>query len=139
MNKRNAFTLVELIVAMSIFTMLLSGVYCTLGTNLKFTESLLNKCEKQQISISVLWRILRDVRSAEEILVTADEETLVLKIQDDTIEYSLTNTKVRRKKNGYSRYLTIEGDIAALSFTYPEVNLVGINLDEWSCKASLRN
>ena len=137
--KRRGFTLVELIVSLTIFTILLSGMYYAFGTELSFLKRMLGSCENQQISNMVLSRMAQDIRSAEDILADSDETTLLLKDGDSTIEYSLKNQKVRRRKNNYSSYLTDKDDVKALSFSYPEQKLVRITIGEWETQASLRN
>jgi len=137
--KRRAFTLVELIVSISIFLLLIGTIYYALGTQLRFLRKITNKGENQQISNMVLSRIVQDIRCAEEILSASNTNSLFLKVGSDTIEYALKNQKVKRKKNNYSSYLTDVEDIQKLTFSYPANRTVQISLEAWTTKAYLRN
>ena len=137
--KRKAFTLVELIVSLTIFTLLLGIIFYTFGVELRFWEKIVANSEKQQITNMVITRMTRDIRSATKVLVGSNSDKLLLKIGSDTLEYSLTNNKVRRKKNNYSSYLTVVGDIEQLSFSYPSAKLIEFRVDDCATKIGLRN
>jgi prepilin-type N-terminal cleavage/methylation domain-containing protein len=139
-NTRNrGFTLVELIVALSLFAMLLGGIFYAWGVELNFWKRAVASVEKQQVANMVLARIVRDIRNAGELLPASDDHQLLLKIGSDTIEYSLVNQKIRRKKNSYSAYLTSEGELKALSFAYPDARLVEIKVEGFTTRTALRN
>jgi prepilin-type N-terminal cleavage/methylation domain-containing protein len=137
--KRKGFTLVELVVALSIFSMLLGIIYYILGTELSFWKKTVNAAEKIQLSNAVLTRIIRDARNAKEILAGSNQDVLALRIGPDRIEYSMANDKIKRKKNNYSTYLTDAGEIDGLSFNYPGAKLVEIRLEGFTTRACLRN
>ena len=137
--RKKGFTLVELIISLTIFAILLTGIIYSLGIELSTWNRIANAAEKQQIENSVLARITRDIRSATQILPSSDPDRLSLKIGSDTIEYSFANAKVKRKKNNYSSYLTVEGDIQALAFSYPAGNLVEVRLDDTKTQIYMRN
>ena len=137
--KRKAFTLVELIVSLTIFSLLLGIMFYAFGVELRFWEKIVANSEKQQITNMVITRMSRDVRSAAKILSGSNSNKLLLKIGNDSLEYSLKNNKVRRKKNNYSAYLTVAGDIEQLSFSYPKAKLVEIKIDGYNTKIGLRN
>ncbi len=136
---RQAFTLVELIVSLTIFAMLLGGVYYALGVELNLWKRISASVETQQIGNMLLSRIVRDIREAKEILPASNKERLLLKIGSDIIEYSLTSGKVKRKKNAYTAYLTAEKQIQALAFYYPAPRLIEIKVENFTTKACLRN
>jgi prepilin-type N-terminal cleavage/methylation domain-containing protein len=137
--KRKGFTLVEMIVALSIFAMLLGGIFHVLGVELNLWEKIVSAAEKQQIANMVLTRIARDARSAKEVLPSSSSQKLLLKIGDDSLEYSLVNGKARRKKNNYSSYLTAENDLHFLSFSYPAYKIVEIEIEDLTTRVYLRN
>jgi prepilin-type N-terminal cleavage/methylation domain-containing protein len=137
--RTKGFTLVEMIVALSIFAMLMGSVLHILDIELKLWNRLVLISEKQQISNLVLTRVVRDVRAAREIGPASSNEELVLNIGEDTIEYALVNKKVRRRKNGRSSYLTDADDLKELSFSYPAYKIVGIKLGDNTTRVYLRN
>ncbi len=137
--KRNGFTLVELLISLSIFTLLSGAMYYALGVELNLWKRIVGTSEKQQIANFVLTRVVRDARSASKILPASNNQKLLLKIGPDSIEYTLINQKIRRKKNAYSAYLTDKRDIQILSFSYPASKEVKIKIDEFETRASLRN
>lgn len=137
--KRNGFTLVELLISLSILTLLSGAMYYALGVELNLWKRIVGAGEKQQIANFVLTRIVRDARSASQIFPASNNQKLLLKIGPDSIEYTLINQKIRRKKNNYSAYLTDKGDLQTLSFSYPNAKQVEIKLDGFKGMASLRN
>jgi prepilin-type N-terminal cleavage/methylation domain-containing protein len=136
---KRGFTLVELIVSFAILSMLFAAMYFALGTQIKSWQRIVSAAERQQIANAVLSRIVNDIRAAREILPASNSQTLALRIENDVIEYSLFGEKVRRKKNGYSSYLTDKEGLGALSFSYPDVYRIGIRIDGQETGASLRN
>ncbi len=137
--RKGGFTLVEMLVSLSIFAMMLLSIYFTFGHELNFFKKISSSSEKLEISNAVMGRIARDIRAAEEILPSSNQEKLLLKIASDTLEYSLVNGKVRRKLNSHSSYLTDAQDIQSLSFSYPSGEAVIFKVDNFSTEICLRN
>lgn len=136
---KKGFTLVELIISLTILSILFATMYFALGTQIRLWQGIVNAAEKQQIANAVLNRMVNDIRSAREILPASSSQVLSLRIESSLIEYSLFNEKVRRKKNGYSSYLTDKKELQMLSFSYPGFNRVEIDLDGLKASAALRN
>jgi hypothetical protein len=114
-------------------------MFYALSVELDLWKRIVSASEKLHIANLVLTRIIRDTRSASEILPASDPQQLLLKIGSDSIEYRLLNQKVRRKKNNYSAYLTDQGEVQALSFSYPSTQEAEITLDGFKTRISLRN
>ena len=138
-RQKSGFTLIELIVSLTIFSMLLGGIYFALGIELSFWKRVVGICEDQQIKNMVLLRIVRDLRGAEEILPLSNNKTLAVKVGGNTLEYTLKNKKIRRKKNNYSAYLTTKGEFSTRAFEYPTPKLVKIEIEDWTTTVFLRN
>lgn len=138
MNKKG-FTLVELIISLTISVMLIGGMLYAFGVEFKLWEKIVNISEKQQITNMVLTRIISDSRNANEISPSSSSSALSLKVGTESVEYSMANNKVRRKKDGYSSYLTDTGDLGALSFSYPDAKQVEIKVEDFKAKVILRN
>lgn len=137
--RRKGFTLVELIISLTIFAMILVSTFYVLGVELRYWKKFVTDGEKQQIANMVITRIARDVRSASEVTPSSASQILLLSAGGETIEYSLIEKKVRRKKNAASSYLTDINDIKTLSFLYPTSNSVEISLENITTMVSLRN
>ena len=137
--KKNGFTLVELMISVTISAMLMAGMIYAFGVEFGLWERMVVEAEKQQIAGMVLTRIIRDVRSASEILPSSSSSSLLLKIGGEHIGYSLDNNKVRRKIGSYSYYLTDAGDLRSLSFSFPASDQVEIDAEDFKVKAFLRN
>jgi len=137
MNKRG-FTLVEIIVSLSIFAILLSSMYYIFGVELRLWQRYITASEDLQISNMVMTKITRDIRAADKIISSSSDQ-LSLKVETDTIQYSFSKGKVKRKKNSRSSYLTTKGDLSALSFASLSDKLVEIKINDFSTKIVLRN
>ena len=137
--RRTGFTLIELIVSLTIFAMILGSIFYVLGVELKYWKKFVACGEKQQIANMVLARIARDVRGASNIIPSSGSQVLLLSVGGETVEYSLVDKKVRRKKNASSSYLTDIGDIKTLSFLYPTSKSVEISLENITTSVGMRN
>lgn len=137
--KRKGFTLVELLISLTILTMLFGSMFYAFSVELDLWKRIVSASEKLHIANLVLARIVRDTRSASEILPASTHQQLVLKIGSDSIEYRVLNQKIRRKKNNYSAYLTDKGDLQTLSFSYPGTQEAEITLDGFKTRIFLRN
>ncbi len=138
-RQRPGFTLVELIISLSVFAVLMGTIFFTFGQEVNMWDRLVSTIEGEQIGTMVISKITTDIKSADQILPGSDKDKLLLKIGLDTIEYSLYKNKVRRKKNKYSSYLTDVGDISTLVFSYLGNNLVKIKTGSLSTTVFSRN
>jgi prepilin-type N-terminal cleavage/methylation domain-containing protein len=139
MNLRRGFSLVELIVSLSIFALLSVSVLYVFGTKLNLSKKITGASQKQQLVNAVLTRISQDIRAASAIYPSSNAEKLLLSVEADSIEYSFINEKIRRKKNDYSAYLTDTGELKAPSFAYPFSRMVEVHLEGSKTKYLLRN
>lgn len=139
MNKKPGFTLVELLIAISLFSVLTGTVFYTLGTQQNIFRRISSGCKTKQINNAVVSRIAADIRAASAILPYSNQNKLALQVGTDAIEFGLSNNKVKRRKNNYSAYLNDEGEIKTLKFSYPGKKLVGISTETFSTEIKLRN
>ena len=137
--KRGGFTLVELMISLSILTVLAGSMFYAFGVELRFWQKLTANMTEQQMVNNVMARIVSDIRSAREIVYSATGDDLILLVGQDRIEYSLTNQKLRRRKNNRSSYLTDIGEITAFSVAYPTTRLIEIKVNNDKTRAGLRN
>lgn len=137
MTKRG-FTLVEIIISLSIFALLLGSMFYVFGVELNLWQRYITASEDLQICNMVMTKITRDIRAADKILSSSSDQ-LSLKVGPDTVQYSFVKGKVKRKKNSRASYLTTEGDIATLTFSCPSEKLVETKINDFSTKIVLRN
>ena len=138
-EKKPGFTLVELLISLAILTLLSGSMFYVFRFELRHWERIVQKSENQHIANLVLTKLAGDIRAAKEILPVSDQAELILACPAHTIEYTLLNQKVRRKKDAYSSYLTDAGEVRDLTFSYPSNNLVEISLDGFKARFYLRN
>ncbi len=137
--KKSGFTLVELMVSLSLLAVLGGSMFYAFGVELKLWQKLTDSMAEQQIINSAMAQIVNDVRSAREIVYSASGDDLILLVGADRIEYSLVNEKLRRKKNDRSSYLTDIGEIKEFAVAYPTTRLVEVSLNNNKARAFLRN
>lgn len=137
--KGRGFTLVELMISLSILSVLAGSMFYAFGVELKFWQRLTANMIDQQMINNVMTRVVSDIRSAREVIYSATGEDLILLVGQDRIEYSLINQKLRRKKNNNSSYLTDVGEIAAFSVAYPTTRLVEVQINNDRTRTFLRN
>ncbi|MFH1361875.1 MAG: type II secretion system protein [bacterium] len=136
---KKGFTLVELLVCLSLVILLVGVILKTFKAELMFIGKIVQQNEHQQIENFVLGKIIKDLRSASQVLPSSNKKQLCLQVGADQIEYMIKDKKVRHLKNSYTQYLTDDQEIKELSFSYIAPGLVKIELDQLSAVISLRN
>ncbi|MDI6731376.1 MAG: type II secretion system protein [Candidatus Margulisbacteria bacterium] len=136
---KKGFSLVELILSLSIFAFLLVAILYALSGEIKFWKRATDICRQGQIADFAISKIVDDIHSASQILPQSSASVLALSVEANSIEYSLYNQKVRRKTNNSTAYLTDSGEITNLSFNYPRDKLVVVMAENISTEADLRN
>jgi prepilin-type N-terminal cleavage/methylation domain-containing protein len=136
---RKGFTLIELVVVLSLFPLLLATIISAVGGQLKNIDQATASIRQQQAREMLLWRIMHDIRAGQRVLPITNPERLVLELKNgDIVEYFTLNGEAKRRINGTTQPLTTRGETGALAFAFNS-KLVEITLDKLSVKASLRN
>lgn len=135
---KKGFTLIELIISLTILTLVMGSSFYLLGTVLKSWNKTSKQTENLQIAQLVLDKISRDIRNAKGIKSGSSASELILDYGTKTVSYLYQNSKVGRKETKVD-YLTDVDDIKSLSFAYPKPKLVEINLDSWEVSILCRN
>jgi prepilin-type N-terminal cleavage/methylation domain-containing protein len=128
---KRGFTLVEMVMAISLMTALLGGVLYAFGGGLRDWRKISDRAATLQIENIVAERLCRDIRGSA-IMTSSTSEEIFLKIGPEVISYKLESGKVRRKKGGSVSYWTSEGEIKKIMFVYPAPNQVLVGLDALS-------
>lgn len=137
--RRSGFTLVELIISLSLMAVLMGGMFFAFGQGWRAWKKVVQNCERHQVEGLVAERIAREARAASEVLAGSGSAEVMLRVGPEIISYKLVEGKVRRKKGASSAYLTCEGEIQSLSFSYPSVDMIRIVLNRQSFCVSARN
>jgi prepilin-type N-terminal cleavage/methylation domain-containing protein len=136
--KHRAFTLIELLVALSLLTLVAGALFFSFGSYLRNWRQLVRQVNKLQVQNLVAERITTELRLAAELVAPLTTEEVRLKIGGETIAYAYQAGKVRRQKGGAVAYLTSEGEISALAFSYPASRAVTVQLDDISWVVTLQ-
>jgi len=136
--KKQGFTLVELMIALSLSAVLLAGIFFSFGQGIRNWRIIVKSASNLQIENLIAERITSDIRAASEISAGSSSEEVVLKNEIETIGYKLVDRKVRRKKGTSISYLTSEDEVRKLFFAYPAAGVVEVKLDDFAWKAAVR-
>ncbi len=135
---RQGFTLIELIVALTLASMLfIAGMFSFLNY-MKTYDRVSREAELAQVRQSVLLRMTREIRSADQILASTPDR-IQIKSDKSVISYYRYDNKIRRVENSYASYLTEPGQIKKLAFLYPAKGLVMITVDQDTTEVYCRN
>lgn len=113
MSKRRGFTLIEFLVAFSLFLGLMAVVLPNTVLTVRSWRKIISRAEREQVRLIVLDRLCREIRSAQTV-TQALPNTLTIFTASEEVSYSFVNGKVRRAKKGSTSYLTNEGEISRL-------------------------
>ena len=136
--KRSGFTLIEILIALTLASLVFLAGFLMLSTFLKTYHKLSSAINLLQTRQYVLTQMTREVRSADSIK-NSTPAVLVIKNGALTIQYELTAGKVRRKKDASSAYLTEAGQVKKLAFGYPRPGMVIIEIDDSKTGVYCRN
>ena len=139
MKRENGLTLVELIIALTLFTVLAGSVFYAFGSELRLWRKIAEKCQREQVANLAAERICHDIRAASEILAASASEELQLRVGSENISYRLVNYKIRRQKGSSIAYLTNEREVEKLIFSYSSGNLVEVTVGDFCSRVEIRN
>ena len=135
---KKGFTLVELVIALTLLTALFSGLFYSFGQGLRTWGKVVQQAERRQIESIVAERICRDIRLGM-ILSGSTSAEIFLKVGSETFSYRLIENKIRRKTGVSSVYFTSDGEIKKLEFSYPAPKLVRVEIGDSNFLAAGRN
>jgi Tfp pilus assembly protein PilW len=126
-GRNRGFTIVEVLIASLLALAIASTLLFSLSLILKSWSNFAVKMDCLESSRISMIRIVTDVRGAG-IDPQSTALKLVLNLDDKVVSYDYKNGKVRRRVGGGSAYLTEEGRISSLRFSYPDQGLVKIEI-----------
>ncbi|TSC92857.1 MAG: hypothetical protein CEN91_353 [Candidatus Berkelbacteria bacterium Licking1014_85] len=84
LNKRNGFTLIEILIASGIFALVAVIAAGSFASTLKINKRIAQKNDVQMAAMTLLEQIIRDVRQAESLTVDVDSQLIALIIPNST-------------------------------------------------------
>jgi len=136
---KKAFTLIELLLALTMLTVLIIAIMPSIGTSWRTWRKLAQASDINQTKNIVMTRLVNDLRGASQIVNGSTSSEVSFILSGETLNYTLINSKVRRKKGGAVGYLTNENEIKTLLFDYPTGKMISIKLDDLATTLVLRN
>ena len=126
MKNKRAFTLIELMISSSIACLLMAAMLFSLFTMLRAKDTIGREIDSLDSARYTIYRISSDIRSSKGVAPSSTSDRLVLAYEGKDISYDLVGGKVRRSVGASSSYLTEDGRITRLAFSYPFGKLVTI-------------
>jgi len=125
---KKGFTLIELLIASSLGVAVLSAALLS-GMSLIRSYSAIERALEASSSARIsLFRITTDARNALEIKTASGADKLILDMGGKEVSYDLNLEKVRRSVDGTASYLTEQGRVKSLKFSYLSPKLVRISI-----------
>ncbi len=127
MNKKS-FTLIEIIISMMIFSIILSSLIGFLLKTKKIhitNSAAINNFLESSLTADFL---SREIKSCNLVSSSSTQNKLILIKGADIITYENIGNKIKRNKNTFGQYLTNDGVIDKVSFSYPKDNVVRIEI-----------
>ena len=116
------FTLIELVISLSLISILALPIVCLMYSSIKYEKTAFQKQENIINATSSLDLICADIKASKGISPSSSAAKLVLIFDSFSVSYDLWTDKVRRTKNSSVQYLNPDGTIDKLSFSYPSAN-----------------
>lgn len=124
MGKSKAFTLIELLVATAMASAICVTIFYFAFSSIRSMSRAMDLSGSQQTVRFVAGRISSDIMQSSGAGTGSAPGKLVL----GNINYEYMNGKVRREEGSDVYYLTTEGEINALKFSYPSAKLIKLEI-----------
>ena len=135
MKRSKAFTLIELLIATAMISVIcITLFYFALSTTRLISRSTDYVKSMQSIRF-IAGRISLDIMQSGGAGIGSNPGKLII----GGISYEFREGKVRREEGSDVYYLTIEGEIKGLMFSYPSSKLIGVEITPRTGKAYYYN
>jgi len=129
MSNERGYSLAELLSAVAVLTLLLAGLLVTFQEGLNVYSFGAGRSEVQQNARVALDRMLRELRTAAQIITASANDVKFTFVDDSgasvTVEYSLGGTNIQRNQTVPAiggQPATLTGGVAGLTITYYDVS-----------------
>ena len=124
MKRSKAFTLIELLIATAMISVIcITLFYFALSTTRLISMSADHAKSMQSVRF-IAGRISSDIMQSGGAGIGSSSGKLMI----SDISYEFRESKIRREEGSEVYYLTIEGEIKGLKFSYPSSKLVGVEI-----------
>lgn len=124
MRKSNGFTLIELLVTTAMISVIFIAIFYFAFSSIRSMSRAIDLSRSQQTVRFVAGRISSDIMQSSGAGTGSAPGKLVL----GNINYELMNNKVRREEGSDVYYLTTEGEIKGLKFSYLLTKLIKLEI-----------
>jgi hypothetical protein len=124
MKKSKAFTLIELLIAAVMASMLSITIFYFAFSSIRLMYRAVDTSKSDQTARFIAGRISPDIIQSGGAGEGSNMSRLVL----GNISYEFREGKVRREEGSDVYYLTVEGEIRGLRFSYPSAKLVKVEI-----------
>lgn len=124
MKKAKAFTLVELLISMSLISIVTVSIFYFSLSSLKLLGRLNDIASSSQVTRSIFSRISSDIIQSSGAVAGSTSSLLIL----GGISYEFRDNKVRRQDGSDVYYMTTEGEIRQLKFYYSSNKLINVEI-----------
>jgi len=122
--KSRAFTLIELLAVIAMASIILMVLFHFIFTSIKLLGKTIENTKSLQVVRFIISRISYDIIQSSGAVAGSGDNKLVI----GNISYEFRDNKVRREEGNDIYYLTTEGEIKGLKFSYPSSKLVQIEV-----------
>lgn len=138
MRKRNGFTLIEMLVALGLCTILLFSLIYIFNFTLKLMGNQQQKSLNTSTGLIILSQISKDIRNSDSLTIDPKTNALHLTINSQEAVYAYQNKKIAKIKAKSTQYLSEEDQISRLKFSQNN-NLISVELGQLMANVYKRN
>lgn len=131
MKHPRGFTLIELLITTAMISVVSIAIFLFAFSSIKMISRTSDILRSDQSVRSVAAKISSDIEQSAGALSGSDPSTLVI----GNITFQFMNYKVKREEGSDVYYLTDDGDIKGLKFSYPSSKLITIEITPKTGKA----
>jgi prepilin-type N-terminal cleavage/methylation domain-containing protein len=124
MKKSKAFTLIELLIATAMISAISVSIFYFAFSSIKVIFRATDQSKALQAVRFVAGRVSSDIMQSSGASAGSTSGKLVI----DGISYEFRDSKVRREEGSDVYYMTTEGEIKGLKFSYPSSKLIKIEI-----------
>ena len=124
MKRAKAFTLIELLIATAMISAISIAIFYFALSSIRLISRSSDFAKSMQSVRFIAGRISSDIMQSGGADTGSGQSRLIL----GDISYEFLNNKVRREERSDVSYLTIEGEIKGLKFSYPATKLIQIEI-----------
>jgi len=117
---KKGFTLIELIVAVSLSVIVMASLFSFLFALLKWRDMSTGKLRGLNTVRSAMQTMSREIKASKGISPVSDKDRIIIIFDTYTISFDLNAGKIRRIKGGSTQYLTPDSSVSSLLFSYQD-------------------